>query len=301
MPLNQSVWIPDLKDNFYQDSVFLQDGADLSSYVDNDTINLQQAGADFAVQKNPTYPLTATQRTDAPLSMTLDEYVVGGILVQDAETAELVYDKKMSIINNVRRRVTEEMGNIGQHAIAPTTNTSSPKTPFIKSSGAVVDGRKIVTKADMAAMAKAFDKLKLPKKGRVCLMDADAFWNFIANDTTLQQQYSYNTTNLGVVNGEFVNYYGFEIRQREGSAYYTPSNSGTTFTKMAYGAAPGVNDLSAATFYIKKESFAVAMGSIKMYEQLGNPLLQGDLLSFRWRAIIQPFRQEAIGAIVLVS
>lgn len=299
--LNVEVWRPEILDNFYQENSFLQDGMDVTSDIDADKLNLAEAGVDFPVYKNPTYPLTMSGRTDLPKELVIDEYVVGAIKVSDAEIVELNYDKKANIVKNVRLKLAEEMATEGQWNIAPTTNASSPGTPFIKSTGAAgTGGRKMMHKKDLASMARAFDKLKYPKAGRVALMDADAFWDFVDSDTNLQQQYAYNTSTLGIVRGAFLNYYGWEIRQREGSAWYTPTNSGNTFTKMAYGSTPGVNDLSSVTFYVKQNSFAVGMGSTKLYERLNDPIEQADIFSFRQRGIILPLRQKVLGALILV-
>ena len=56
--LNKQIWVNHLSGNFYPDSSFLKHVRDFSTLVDNDVINMAEAGVDPNVYiNNTTYPI----------------------------------------------------------------------------------------------------------------------------------------------------------------------------------------------------------------------------------------------------
>lgn len=294
--LNKEVWISDLKDNFFQADTFLQDGVNLDPFVDNDVINLAEIGAEPNVERNRTsYPIPAAPRTDNPLALALDEYSSDSTIIRDAELAELVYDKRASVVMQHRRAILRKMAEYGFHAVAPLEETAD--TPIIQTTGAAnAFGKKKLTKEDIAALAKAFDQLQYPNEGRVLVLDSDVFWDFVTSDTALNNQYILNGS-AGSLGGEFVYYYGFTIRKREGLPYY--SGSAGSYEKVPFGASTS-GAVKGMISYLKNESFGRGQGTVEMYEKIKDPDNQGDVINFRMRGIVLPFRQKLLGAIVQV-
>lgn len=71
--LAKEVWINQLTKKFYPDSSFLNYTKDFSSLVENDAINMADAGVDPDVLiNNTTYPIQVVNRVDTPIRIELD-------------------------------------------------------------------------------------------------------------------------------------------------------------------------------------------------------------------------------------
>ncbi|MFO0485244.1 MAG: hypothetical protein ACK51A_06235, partial [Sphingobacteriia bacterium] len=69
--LNKEVWLSLIKEQFYPDFTFLNEALDLSAFVQNDVINLAEAGVSPNVLKNnTTYPVPASTRADVGITLT---------------------------------------------------------------------------------------------------------------------------------------------------------------------------------------------------------------------------------------
>jgi hypothetical protein len=293
--LFKEVWLGDLLGKFWDKNDYLQDGKDLTPFVEADKINLAEIGVSPNVVKNrSSYPIPVTQRTDTALQLQLDDYSSDSTLVRDVEAISLSYDKRQSIINDHKDSIYAKVADDGIYNIAPTTNTTF--TPVIKTTGAVsaIHGQKMLVSDDIANMARALDLAKYPAEGRVMVVHPNAFWEFVNADAVLKEQASKNG-NGGTATGTWVYYMGFMIKSRVTTAWYNK----TTLTKLAYGAVPGAGDSQASLVYFDKgRSFGRGLGSNEMYAKLKDPDNQGDIINFRQRAVVLPFRQKLIAAII---
>lgn len=298
--LNKEIWLSRLEANeWFADNPFMQDAVNLDAFVDNDVINFGKQGAFTAgVQKNPSYPLAApVQRTDAPGTMALDEYATNPIVVTDAEQVELAYDKLDSYVRQAQQHLEERIAAEALWQLGATGNSANTPIIDVAATNAVhpTDSRKILTEKDVAKLAELWDNLNYPQAGRVLVINPNTFWSLVNNSTSLMNQYIINDPK-GVINGTVLQIHGFQILKRTGTPYYDNAAVGST-VKIAYGTAPGVNDLPAAVAYIRNLTFGRAMGSISMYENANDPLWQGTIMSFRKRAKVQPFFQQYLGII----
>ena len=97
--LNQEVWISQVMENFYLDTSFLTKVKDFSGWVDNDAINLAEAGMDPEVLiNNTTYPIAIVQRVDKPVKIGLDTFETKNTLVRRPQVIEYAYDQLESVL-----------------------------------------------------------------------------------------------------------------------------------------------------------------------------------------------------------
>ena len=90
MALQKQIWINQIKENFYPDSSFFNFVKDFSNFVEYDTINMAEAGADPSVIINGnTYPIKIVQRTDKNITIVLDKFETENTLVRRPEAIEL--------------------------------------------------------------------------------------------------------------------------------------------------------------------------------------------------------------------
>ena len=154
---------------------------------------------------------------------------------------------------------------------------------------ATADGRKKLTRADIVALKKKFDKLKIPKEGRILVLCADHVADLLETDQRFEKQvYDYTT-------GKIAKMYGFDVYEYDECPYYDT----TTLKKKAYGAVVGESDRQSSVAFTTKRAMR-ADGSTKSYlrEASSDPENQRNLFSMRTYTICLPLRNEGFGAIV---
>ena len=144
-----------------------------------------------------------------------------------------------------------------------------------------------MTRKDVIALKRAFDKAEVPTDGRRLVLCPDHINDLLEEDQKFREQY-YNYTT-----GKVTNMYGFEIYEFVNCPYFT--NAGV---KVPFGTSPAETDMQASVAFYVPRMFR-AQGSTKMYynEARTNPQTQESLVNFRHYEITMPKKQEAIGAI----
>jgi len=297
--LYRAVWTDLLLTSLFEtEEVILNDAKNFDAFVNADTVNWAKAGAKPTITKNAalgTTPSALSQRTDSAKAKELDYFRVEPILIQAQEIIELAYPKVESIIRDAGLTLREKLVDSLHYEIGPAADTAA--TPvFVTSGPASPDGARIaLSSADFGRMSRAFDNLKYPKTGRRVVMPPDMFWDMVLTDPILREQF--NRFSTGTIPSALVNVYGWEVYVRNGAPYYY-NNSGT-WTKRAEDAVINpATDFQAAIFYIRNESFARALGSVQMFEDIGNPVHFGDIYSWEVRFGCARLDERFLGAIV---
>ena len=71
MGLNKEIWIPEIIEKFYPSNALLSYCKNLDAWVDNNALNLQEAGVDPKVyMDNTVWPIPVVTRTDVPTRKT---------------------------------------------------------------------------------------------------------------------------------------------------------------------------------------------------------------------------------------
>ncbi len=257
--------------------------------VDNEVIHFVLIGGDPQVLiNNTTYPISIVNLTDADKPVSLDKYQTEATPVSDDELHAISYDKMASIIERHREKISETKYSRALHALAPDTDSTA--TPVILTSGAN-DGsnRAMMTRKDILAQKRAFDKLKVPTSGRVLVLCPDHVNDLLDNDQKFATQY-YN-----YITGRISNLYSFEVYEYADCPYFTAS----TKTKKTWGAVPADGDYQASVAFYAPRMMR-ADGTTKMYysEASTDPQNQQSLVNFRHYSICLPLKKAAIGAIV---
>lgn len=257
-------------------------------YVENDVIHFVNLGGDPNVLvNNTTYPLNVQTLEDGDKAVSLDLYETEATAVSDNELYAISYDKMSSVIERHKDAINEKRYAKAIHAVAPATDTDT--TPVLLTSGEAVDGRKAMTRKDIIALKRKFDKMKVPLTGRILVLCPDHVSDLLELDQKFAQQY-YN-----YLSGKVSNLYGFEVYEYVDAPYYTVS----TKTKAAFGAV--VTDAMAqASVAYHVSRVMKANGTVKTYasEAKNDTLHHRNLMNFSLRSICMPLKEEALGAIV---
>lgn len=257
-------------------------------YVDKDTIHMVDIGADPEVLvNNTTYPLEITNLTDGDIAVKLDKYQSKPTRVTDDELHAIGYDKMSSVVERHKDAFSETKFSRAIHSIAPAESKTA--TPVLLTTGESVDDRKRLTRSDIIALKKAFDKAKVPAEGRILVLCADHVADLLEQDQKFSQQY-YNYES-----GAITRLYGFEVYEYNACPYY----NATTKKKLAYGAVPGTSDRQSSVAFTTKRVMR-ADGSTKTYllEAAQNPTTQENVFSMRTYTLCLPIKSEGLGAIV---
>lgn len=258
------------------------------SYVKNDVIHFVDLGGDPTILvNNTTYPLEIEDLEDGDKAITLDKFQSKPTRISDDELHAISYDKMAVVIDKHTEAFREKKYSRAIHALAPSENTEA--TPVVLTSGETEDGRKTMTRKDIAKLKKSFDKAKAPKQGRILVLCADHVADLLNNDQKFAgQYYDYKT-------GKISNIYGFDIYEYDECPYYNAS----TLKKLAYGAVPTSTDTQCSVAFCEKRAMR-ADGSTKSYlkDAASNPENQENLFSMRTYNICLPLKAEGLGAIV---
>ena len=261
---------------------------DYSQYVEKDTIHMVDIGADPEVLvNNTTYPLETEQLEDGDIAITLDKYQTKPTRVTDDEIHAIGYDKMSSVIERHKEAYSEAKFSRAIHSLAPAEHTA--KTPVLLTTGEVVDDRKRLTRSDIIALKKAFDKAKIPAEGRILVLCADHVADLLEQDQKFAAQY-YNYES-----GAISRLYGFEVYEYDACPYFNTS----TKKKLVYGAVPAATDKQSSVAFSLKRTMRCD-GTVKAYlqEAAQNPTMQENVFSLRAYNICLPTKAEGLGAIV---
>lgn len=257
-------------------------------YVHNDVIHLVDIGADPEVLvNNTTYPLEIETLEDGDIAVRLDKFQTKPTRITDDELHALTYDKMSSVVERHKEAFSETKFKRAIHSVAPAAHTA--KTPVILTSGDATEDRKRLTRSDIIALKKAFDKAKVPAEGRILVLCADHVADLLEQDQKFAAQY-YNYEN-----GAISRLYGFEVYEFNECPYY----NATTKKKLTYGAIPAATDKQCSVAFSTKRVMR-ADGSTKTYlqEAANNPTTQENLFSMRTYTLCLPTKSEGLGAIV---
>jgi hypothetical protein len=260
-------------------------------YVNNDVIHFTELGGDPAVLvNNSTYPLniTALEDTDKPVS--LDRFDTEATPVTDDELHAVSYDKMGSVLERHREALKETTWKKAIHAYAPDGNKAG-KTPVISTSGEAVDGRKKFTIADLVALKRQCDAMKMPQDGRVLVLCPDHSNDLLETSKNYAEHYNINDTE-----GKITRLYGFDIYEYNECPYYNAS----TLNKVAYDKTAGSTDMQASVAF-RVNDMMRANGSVQFYHQdaVNDPLYHRNLVNFRKWNIALPLKSECTRAAVV--
>jgi hypothetical protein len=258
-------------------------------YVEKDAIHMVDVGVDPEVLvNNSSYPLEVETLPDGDITVRLDKYQSKPTRITDDELHALGHDKMASVIERHKEAFDEVRFSRAIHSLAPAEHTA--KTPVLLTTGEVDGDRKRLTRRDIIALKKAFDKAKIPAEGRMLVLCADHVADLLEQDQKFAAQY-YNYES-GAIN----RMYGFEVYEYDACPYYNTS----TKKKLAYGAVPATaTDRQCSVAFSLKRAMK-ANGSTKTYlqEAAANPTTQENLFSMRTYTICLPTKAEGLGAIV---
>ena len=185
-----------------------------------------------------------------------------------------------------REELEDKTSQHALHSIAPNSNTAT--TPVLVCTGtADANGRATLRGKDVSNLKKVWDKLLVPKEGRILVLCTDHVADLLDEDKTFTTQY-HNAID-GVLSK---NFYGFTIYESTYNPTFTAGN-----VKVAFGAVDGPKVASIA---MHSKTCFKASGSVVRYARAAenDPENRRHTIGFELYFIGISIRDEGVAAII---
>ena len=295
MAIQVEIWQNHIEEEIFKDNAFLRMSHNADSYVINSkAVHIPQSGGSGNVVKNRTsLPATVRKRTDTDVIYLLDEFTTDPVLIPNADTKELSYDKRASVLGEDRDKLVEAVAEetIYNWLKSPVYGTygatTLPSGSVLSTTGANVPAtapsatglRKAGTRTDLQSMQTFFRQKKRWFEGKMhAMLPPTMLAELFPADSVVTATYMQNVTEAERRNGVIMKAYGWNIMVRSSVARLQ-----TDGTILAPGAAGTTTDNEAALFWYQ-DAVEFAFGGVEAFEQIGAPEYYGDLYSFLTRA-----------------
>lgn len=278
MAIKKEIWSRDIVEGLFPENSFASKAINDDAFVnEGKKVHVPNAGAPSGVKKNrPTVPASATKRVDTNVDYDLDEYTTDPICIPHADTVELSYDKRRSVISQDREELRRNAHEGLLENWAPKqadgivyTSGLAKAAHLNKATGK----RKALTTSDVLTLMTKFDSDNIPQEERYLLLDAVMYAELLESMTKTDEIGFLQKADAakGVV-GEL---YSFKVMKRSTVLRYA----------VSAGAATGLASAEAATDCAAGLAWHVtsvrrAIGEVAMFTSEDNPLYYGDIYSF---------------------
>ncbi|MBN2747468.1 MAG: hypothetical protein JXR34_12140 [Bacteroidales bacterium] len=295
MAIQKEIWMTTIVEGLFADNSMIQKAFNADEFVENGkTVHIPNAGAASGVVKNRTeFPAAVSSRTDNDLTFSLDEFTTNPIRIPNADTVELSYSKRDSVIRTDRAKLIQDVTEDILYRWSPLAANS------IETTGAVVlahtagatGNRLAFTKDDVLAASSKFNAKDIPMAGRFMGVDA-VMYNQLINSLTAAESIAFHSA-VDIKNGVIGQLHTFNIMMRSRVARYTGAGLAKEWTT-----AGSATDCAAALAW-HENSVCRALGEITMFDSESNPLYYGDIYSFLMRAGGRPMRTNVEGLLAI--
>ncbi len=298
MAIQREIWEDHIEGNLFKNNEFLLASTDASQFVlQGKVVHIPQAGAlpNVAIDRS-SLPASVTQRTDVDVTYALNEYTTDPILIPNADTMELSYNKRESVLSEheaALRQVTADSILIDW---APAVN-------FVHTSGDAVishltgttGNRKKFGVSDLKYAMLTLNKQNVPVEERYALMSADMYQQL--TDSMDATQYRDYSQAFDAKDGVLGRLYGFNIMMRSNVVTYT---NDTTPVVNAYGASAAATDNDGVLCW-QRNAVERALGEVKFFDRIGDPTYYGDVYSVLVRMGARKRRGDERGIVAIVQ
>lgn len=298
MAIQKEIWMASIVEGLFANNTFLAKAFNADEFVNQGkTVHIPNAGSPSTVVKNrDTFPATVTARTDVDLYFNLDEFTTDPIRIPQADTVELSYNKRESVLRQDKSVLVETVSNALIFAWSPavaytirtTGDTVAAHTP------SATGDRKALTKEDIKAAMDNFNANDVPQEGRYMLIDAVMYGQLLDSLTTHETMAFMAAAD--VVTGVLGKLYGFNIMMRSKAGWYD----------TAVAPKDWLEDTGAATDHgavlaWHQNSVCRALGEVVMFDNPSDPIYYGDIYSFLIRCGGRPMRNDVKGLLAIVQ
>ena len=295
MALTKEIWINSIIEGLFADNTFASRSLNHSGFVSAKMVHVPNAGALPGVVKNRSeLPGTVGGRNDIDLTYDIAEYTTNPLIIRDAEKVELVYDKRESLVGGTRTALAEAVHADLLRSWVPSGFAFFNATATTEKghlAGTTSADLKAVTKADILALKKQFDKDDVPQTGRCILLDAVMYNQLL--DSLSEAESGAFLTSVNAQKGTVGSLYGFDFYMRS-----TVLRTTAAGTSLAAAGSTTATDRAAGIAW-QEGCVSRALGETSLFEENDSPTYYGDIISALVRAGGSYVRKDKKGVAVL--
>lgn len=300
MAIQKEIWTNHIQGSLFKDNEFLNYCYKADSFVvQGKIVHIPNAGAAPSVTRNrSSLPAAVTTRTDVDITYNIDEFTSDPILIPNADTVELSYDKMTSVLGEAESALRESVAdwmlyNWRVETAACITRTSGANvTAHLPSATGT---RKKLTLADIKAARLLLNKQNVPKEDRYMLIDSDMYEQL--TDELNVSTYRDASREYELPKGVVYKIFGFYIMERSNTL--VANNAGTPVIQTP-GTAATINDNGVVLAW-QKDCVERALGEIDFFEQLHAPTYYGDIYSALVRMGGRKRRNDYKGVVAIIQ
>lgn len=272
--VQKEIWQRTIVEGFFADDSFMSKAVNDDIYVkEGKTVHIPNAGAPSNVTINRTeLPAKVKVRNDKTVDYDLDELTTDPTLIPNAETIELSYDKRNSVISQDRAYLIERAAQNLLYRWNPSKFISTTGKAVQAHLSAATGNRKAFTKEDVLALMTQFNMDNIPQTGRYLLVDAIMYAQLLESLTKTDEIGFFAAAD--VKKGVVGNLYGFNVMQRS-----QVLKAGEDGALKKFDVAGAATDVAAALAW-HEQSVSRALGEVKMFSDMDSATYYGDLYSF---------------------
>jgi hypothetical protein len=296
MAVQKEIWQRTIIEGLFADNSFLSKAVNDDIYVnEGKKVHIPNAGAPSGVVLNrDSLPATVYKRTDQDVNYDLDELTTNPILIPFADTVELSYNKRNSVIDQDRKELIFKAAEAILKAWCPAAanRVLTTGTGVAAWTPSATGLRKKITPEDVSNLQLRMNADNVPQTGRYLLLDAQMYQQLLDGMTQTQAIGFFQAAD--VKRGVMGMLYGFEVMVR--STVFRFAADGTL---KAYGADGATTDVAGGLAW-QQDSVSRALGEVKMFDKIDDPTYYGDIYSFLVRVggAIRRYDKKGVYAIV---
>ncbi len=286
MAIELEIWSSSIQEKLLKDNSFLNHISDVdeSNILAGKIVHLPQAGEPSKVVKNrTTLPAEVKRRKDGEVLYPIDEYTTNPVHISHAETVELSYDKRNSVLNQDIANLSEDTaeGMLTNIVVSPVGDHKElPEGNILVTSGDSVTGalgsRKSYKLTDLQKMRNFLRSQKAWSEGNMyALITPEAETQMFPADSIVTATYLSQVSEQERREGVIYKFQGWKIMVR--STVYIMNSTNKDF--KAYGAIAEDTDTEGCLFW-NKNLVEKAFGTTEIFERINDPLYYGDIYSF---------------------
>ncbi|MGC1471539.1 MAG: hypothetical protein WA775_03010 [Psychroserpens sp.] len=278
--LQKEVWVSGIKENPIPDHSFVYASTDMSEYVENNKLHLNEAGIEPDVYEDyfsgNEDPLPFANIDDIPNEVLLKTYSTAQTRHRDLQEIELSYNKRESVQRRHRTSLAKNLGKRAAFAWATGVDDAFNKLIGV-GNDSIIDAV-----IDLEAF---FGSLDVDGTMNICL-DPKHMARIRKEDYKLYKE---------IKSDKGADLFGFKIYGYSKNPLFTAAG-----VKKPYGATQDAGDVRCSFAWVTEEVFR-CFGDTEMYENLRDSGIQADTLSYAQRALVGKIRANSpkyLGAII---
>lgn len=293
MAIQREIWLAAIIEGLFASNSFMSKAFNADEFVNQGkTVHIPQAGKPSGVVKNRSkVPAEVTQRVDTDLNFVLDEYTTDPIHIPHADTVELSYDKRESVLRQDKLALMDSVARSMLEAWTPLGNV------FI-ATGAAAGGAPTLCKEDVLRLMELFNAQDIPQEGRYLLVDARMHAQLLKSLTESESMafLACADAEQGILGKLF----SFNVMMRS-----TVVGDDQPMYNLDGTPVLGENDdpvfATSGALAWHEQSVCRALGEVKMFDKENDPTYYGDIYSFLVRAGGRKMRADEKGIALIVS